>query len=234
MANTTYLNLNKPSESDFMNITKINDNSELIDGELERLNTAKTDKTYVDGKVADTNASLILKADKTTMTTALNLKADKTTVDTKANQSDVDLKANTTDVNTALNLKANTSTVNTALNLKADKTYVDTQVAAKGNTETIIEENISVLSSAWNTIISTYLNTTDYNAMVDDGATKYADITLSSITSNHRIKAEPEESQKYNLLGKIVSYNGGFRIYAKETPTSTIYLRSVEATKVVS
>lgn len=132
-------------------------------------------------------------------------------------------------------LKTQVVAINNDLILKADTTFVSSQLSTKGNTETIFAENISIPTSSWVAIDSTYLDSADYTIMTtDEQATKCADIALTGITSSHRVKGEPEESQKSNLLGKIASYDGGFRIYAKEVPVDTIYIRSIEATKVVT
>jgi len=118
---------------------------------------------------------------------------------------------------------------------QGDVEMLKTQILTKGNTDTIFTEDLVIPVSSWVDIDSTYLNSDDYTFMTTEGdATKCADIALTGITSSHRVKGEPEESQKSNLLGKIASYDGGFRIYAKEVPVDTIYIRSIEATKVVT
>lgn len=89
--------------------------------ELEATVATKADRTYVDSNLAlkantaDVNVALAQKSDKSYVDANLALKSDKTYVDSN------------------LALKANTSDVDAALALKADKTYVDTNLVLKAN-----------------------------------------------------------------------------------------------------
>jgi len=118
-------------------------------------------------------------------------------------------------------------------NNKADKTYVDTQVETKGNCDIILAENKYIYISNWYSLTNTYLTTDDYNAMVDDGVTKYADIAVSGITDEYFATVAPEEKQKYNMVSANVTHSGYVRVYVKETPTSTVTINSIIAIKGV-
>ncbi|MHA8067397.1 hypothetical protein V7S76_12055, partial [Aquirufa sp. ROCK2-A2] len=78
------------------------------------------------------NTALALKANSTDVTNALAAKADTSTVN-----SALTLKANATDVSNSLAVKADTSSVNTALALKANATDVTISLAAKADTSSV-------------------------------------------------------------------------------------------------
>jgi hypothetical protein len=135
---------------------------------------AKSATTYTKTEV---DTSLALKADITTVNTALSLKSDQSTTYTKAEvDTSLALKANQsstytkTEVDTALSSKADTTTVNSALALKADqsttytKTQVDTSLALKADqsttyTKTQVDTSLALKANQSTTYTKTEVDT---------------------------------------------------------------------------
>lgn len=109
-----------------------------ISGVTESFNAVNESITELKVKLAETDANVSLKADKSYVDTELSKKA---TVDNLNVLSDsVSKKANTTDVNEELAKKANISYVDDELAKKAVKSDVDSELQLKANASDLVSE----------------------------------------------------------------------------------------------
>lgn len=90
--------------------------------------------------------------------------------------------------------------------------------------------NVSVAASAWSTYTASLTNEA---AIIAEGYTYKADITLSGITADHATKVcfAPAEVQDGVFAGYVNSQAGKIRIYANSKPIAAITIPTIYAIK---
>lgn len=93
-----------------------------------------------------------------------------------------------------------------------------------------VYKNTSVAASAWGTYTAALDNEA---AIIAEGYTYKADITLSGITADHAVKVcfAPAEVQDGVFAGYVNSQAGKIRIYANSKPIAAITIPTIYAVK---
>ncbi|MHA8067553.1 hypothetical protein V7S76_12845, partial [Aquirufa sp. ROCK2-A2] len=146
------------------------------------------------------NTALALKANASDVSNSLAAKADTSSVNTalalKANASDVSnslaAKADTSSVNTALALKANTSDVSNSLAVKADTSSVNSALALKANS-TDVSSSLAAKAdtSSVNTALASKANSSDVSSSLA------AKADTSSVNTALALKANSTDLTNY-------------------------------------